>query len=106
MKEKIMTHYIAELFEQEPAQYGLRGDRAFWNYLKTYFADKETSYEKEQMVADIYRLFQEISGVELTVEARPFVENFVSGGMSSGQLSGEFWVNVAVPLLLERYSYL
>lgn len=99
-----MAHYISKLFQQEPEQYGLRGDRAFWNYLKTYFTEKEASYGKEQMVADIYRLFQEISGEELTIEARPFVESLALGGMSSGQLSGEFWVNVAVPLLLERYE--
>lgn len=99
-----MIHYISELLEQEPAQYGLRGDRAFWNYLKTYFADKEVSYGKEQMVEDIYRLFQELSGESLTIEARPLVESLAQGGMSSGRLSGEFWVNVGIPLLLERYA--
>jgi len=34
----------------------------------------------------------------------PYVQEFAHGGMSSGFLSGEFWLNKAIPLLQDRFD--
>lgn len=38
--------------------------------------------------------------------AHLFLSQYAHGGMSSGQISGEFWVERALPLLLERLKRL
>ena len=45
-------------------------------------------------------------GEELTPESMPFVSEYASGGMSCGKLSGEFWLEKAIPLIKKRNSEL
>ena len=45
----------------------------------------------------------EVTGEQLSVECKPFVKEYDNGGMSSGVLSGRFWVENGIPLLVERY---
>ena len=97
---------LAVLFEERPEQYGTRGDYYFWEYLQEYFNLNNEMITKDEFVTIIKQQFEEISGETLTINARPYVERFSHGGMSSGILCGEFWLNRAIPLLLERFSYL
>lgn len=98
-----MTRYLSEIFKERPEQYGLRGDPLFWDYLEEYFSKVEFPYSERQLTDDIYRLFVQVSKEQLHTEARPYVEEFAHGGMSSGYLSGEFWINKGIPLLVSRY---
>ena len=95
--------YLSELFEEEPRQYGLRGDDHFWKYLKEYFSTVRFPYSEDWMTDDIYRLFLKVTGQQLSAECKPFVKEYDNGGMSSGVLSGKFWVEKGIPLLVERY---
>lgn len=95
--------YLSELFEEEPRQYGLRGDDHLWKYLKEYFSTIRFPYSEEWMTDDIYRLFLEVTGEQLSADCKPFVKEYDNGGMSSGVLSGRFWVEKGIPLLVERY---
>lgn len=101
-----MPRYLSELFEECPRQYGLRGDEHFWKYLEGYFSTIEFPHSEDWLTDDIYRKFKEVSGVQLTVDAQPYVEEFAHGGMSSGVLSGEFWITRAIPLIVGRYRNL
>ena len=98
-----MAKYLSELFIEKPWQFGLSGDPLFWDYLEEYFSKVEFPYSETWFTDDIYRLFLEVSGEQLQVNAKPFVKDFAHGGMSSGHLSGEFWINRGIPLLVERY---
>ena len=98
-----MTRYLSELFKERPAQFGLRGDEYFWNYLEIYFRDKEFPYSETKLVEDIYQLFFDVCGEPLTKDANPYVEQFAHGGMSSGKLCGEFWIDQGIPLIVRRY---
>ena len=98
-----MQIYLSEIFKVPPSKYGFRGDPHFWKYLEGYFSKVAFPYSEKELIDDIYRLFYEVSGVQLTVDARVYVEQFAHGGMSSGQLSGEFWVNSGIPMIVGRY---
>lgn len=98
-----MTRYLSEIFKEQPAQFGLRGDEYFWNYLETYFSDKEFPYSETKLVEDIYQLFFNVTGEQLTKDANPYVEQFAHGGMSSGRLNGTFWIEQGIPLIIQRY---
>lgn len=98
-----MTRYISEIFEEKPERYGFRGDPYFWDYLREHFQTQEFTYSVTEFTDEIYRLFLEVTGEELTVETNPCVERFAHGGMSSGKLNGDFWINTGIPLLAHRY---
>jgi len=98
-----MARYLSDLFIVRPETFGARGDPHFWEYLERYFSKVEFPYTEDWLINDIYRLFVDVSGKQLTKEATPYVKEFAHGGMSSGVLCGEFWVMRAIPLLVERY---
>lgn len=100
MKQKNLSF----LFAERPERYGLRGDYYFWEYLEEYFALHPEFIEKEDIAGVIKEQFREKSGAELTEEERVFVAEFSKGGMSSGYLSGDFWLNTAIPLLCDRFD--
>lgn len=102
-KEDTMARYLSELFMERPETFGARGDPFFWEHLEGYFSNVEFPYTEDWLTDDIYRLFVNVSGEQLTQKATPYVEEFAHGGMSSGVLCGEFWVMRAIPLLVERY---
>ena len=92
--------YLSELFSIQPPNWGLRGDPWLWQDMKQAFAATPFPHSSSELVADIHRIFQEKTGTELTNSARPYVEAYAKGGMSSGMVSGKWWLNIAVPILV------
>ncbi|MGJ8655805.1 MAG: hypothetical protein ACSHX6_05080 [Akkermansiaceae bacterium] len=93
---------VAEIFEEEPIQWGLRGDPYLWGELKERCKHTEmpdTSDELQTLIQDEYAL---ATGYPITHLDVFNVERFSHGGMSSGAISPEFWIQKAIPLLLER----
>lgn len=98
-----MTHFVSEIFF-EPKHWGLRGDPFLWKYLKNYYVSIEIPYSIESLKEDIMQIFKNFTG-EFPVRGKIyFVEEFtkIHVGMSTGMLSGTFWVNEAIPMLSER----
>lgn len=98
-----MIRYLSVLFKERPSQFGLRGDECFWNYLETSFEYIEFPYSETKLVEDIYQLFFNVTGEQLNKDVNPYVEQFAHGGMSSGKLCGEFWIEQGIPLIVQRY---
>ncbi len=97
---------LSVLFLERPQKYGYRGDYYFWEYLEQYFKKHPELSKKEDIIETIKQQFKQLSNVDLTADAMPCVQEFAHGGMSSGFLSGDFWLNKAIPLLLERFDKL
>ena len=95
-----MARYLDELFSIQPPNWGLRGDPFLWEEMKQDFAGVPFPYSSQELVHDITRIFKEKTGEPLTNEARPFVNRYDHGGPSSGRVSGKFWLNTAIPLLI------
>lgn len=95
---------VAELFQQKPGQWGLRGDPYLWQEMAEHFATiplPKSAAQLEQMLAELFELF---TGQPLTTETFIQVERFPRSGMSGGLVSPQFWRETAVPLLLNRFS--
>ncbi len=92
---------LARIFCEYPRQWGLRGDSFFWNYLR-YFAEDLDIITPDELEKWIKEEFKKITGEELTERCQPHVEKFEYGGMSSGMLSGEWWIRTGIPLLKKR----
>ncbi|MBQ9141470.1 MAG: hypothetical protein IJX63_06705 [Lachnospiraceae bacterium] len=98
-----MARYLSDLFIERPETFGARGDPYFWEYLERYFSKVEFPYSETWLTDDICRLYVQVTGEQLRVDSAPYVEEFAHGGMSSGVLCGEFWINRAIPLLVGKY---
>lgn len=97
-----MDRYLSEIFDEAPHSWGLRGDPYFWNDLKQHFADTKLPYSANAFVEEINSFFEQTTGDKLTKECQLYVEKYSHRGMSSGLVSGSFWIEQAIPLLLKR----
>lgn len=43
-----MARYLSELFLERPTQFGLRGDKYFWDYLEMFFSKIEFPYSEKK----------------------------------------------------------
>ena len=98
-----MKYFVSEIFS-EPERWGLRGDPFLWEYLKNYYINFEIPYSVESLKKDIMQIFKNFTGEFPKTEKIYFVEEFAKThvGMSTGKLSGTFWINEAIPMLSER----
>lgn len=93
--------YVSEIFKGMN-QWGLRGDPLFWEYMASYFAEIAAPYPTDRLEKDIHRLFEELTQETLHSDKIYFVSRFADEhkGMSTGHLSGRFWVERGIPFLL------
>ena len=89
---------LSAVFEEKPKRWGLRGDPFFWDYLRNKADDMEviSPYELEEWIKKEYL---QLTGKEITRNSIEYVELFAHGGMSSGNISGEWWIETGIPLL-------
>lgn len=96
---------VADLFDPEPEQWGLRGDPYLWREMKEAFAGTQLPESANDFRAEIEREFQRLVGVPLSDEHEMhYVERYAHGGMSSGQVCFDFWKNRALSILSSRYA--
>lgn len=93
---------LSVIFDPEPEAWGFRGDPYFWRYLRKRVSRVELPVSPEKLESFIRSEHLRLSGKELRINSIGIVKEFEHGGMTSGGLSGEFWVKYAIPLLKER----
>jgi hypothetical protein len=99
---------VADLFEPEPATWGLRGDPYVWRSLRAMLARQVLPTSEGDLVEIVRSSFRWLTGSDLQDRStdRIYREELARGGMSSGQVDLEVWRNVLVPLLVERWRLL
>ena len=95
---------LANLFEDEPRQWGLRGDPHLWREMKATLGSHDYPNTDEQLTALLEQTYQSLTGMPLSHQEPFFIERFSHGGMSSGYVSPHFWAQIAIPLLRARYQ--
>ena len=90
------------IFEPEPARWGFRGDPWFWRHLKKRFGGIDLPLDPQRLEGLIRKEHERLSGEILREGSMARVRQFEHGGMTSGGISGTFWVDVGIPLLRER----
>ena len=98
---------LATIFEEKPESWGFRGDPYFWDHLKALAEDLAilTPDELEKWIKEEYF---SLSGKALTDEYGDFavIAQFAHGGMSSGGVDNEWWMEKGIPLLKSRLTAL
>jgi hypothetical protein len=95
---------VADLFDPEPGQWGLRGDPYVWQALRDHLGESYLPPSLGEVEAMLYTAFDRLVAVDLATETSTSVyrEQFAHGGMSSGQVHLETWRAVLLPLLIDR----
>ncbi|MBQ8198996.1 MAG: hypothetical protein IJZ76_06185 [Lachnospiraceae bacterium] len=99
---KATSIFVSAIFEEEPKQWGLRGDPYLWEDLKKEFSTVPITISLEDFVKEFKEVFEKYTGNPLTSDCHIFLSEYANSGMSSGQICGEFWMDKALPLLVER----
>ena len=98
---------LSIIFQEKPRQGGFRGDPYFWDHLKERAEEMEI-VSPEELEAWIKEEYLSVSGKELTDEYMDFavVKEFAHGGMSSGGVDNQWWMEKGIPLLKSRLTEL
>jgi hypothetical protein len=95
---------IGDLFDEEPQQWGLRGDPYLWREMRQYFKRSPLPSSEEILVDRISEAFYMLTGHQYSETRQFYVEKYARGGMSSGDISPEFWQESAIRILIDRYK--
>jgi len=96
---------IADLFDPEPEQWGLRGDPYLWREMKASFTKAPLPQSGADFRDILLREFHELAGVPLSeIAEMHYVERYAHGGMSSGHISSDFWTKRALAMLGLRFA--
>jgi len=95
---------VAEIFREQPKHWDFRGDPFLWADLEQVFKEVKLPCNKEDFLKKLYLSIEEITGERLEAGEDIDVEMFDKGGLSSGKISYGFWVNIAIPILVDRLN--
>lgn len=98
---------VADLFDPAPAAWGLRGDLFLWLEMRQVLCHVAIPENLTNLGGIIKAAFQALTGSLLkNNDDTVFVSSLDRGGMSSGGVSGEFWVDQFIPLIENRAEWL
>ena len=98
---------LSRIFEEKPKSWGFRGDPYFWDYLKEK-AENMDMISPRELEKWIKKEYLSLSGKPLTNQYMDFavIEQFAHGGMSSGGVDNQWWMQTGIPLLKKRLKAL
>jgi hypothetical protein len=94
---------LAQIFENEPPHWGLRGDPYLWREMKNVLGSRAYPNTENELAFLLEQTYEQITGKSVREQDPIFVERYAHGGMSSGQVDPRFWIEMGFPLLLARY---
>ncbi|WP_242994421.1 hypothetical protein [Butyrivibrio fibrisolvens] len=97
-----MTKDLSLIFENKPQQWGMRGDPYLWKEMQDAFQGESLDINPRDLAGKICEFYEQAVGKPLTYYTNEYVERYAHGGMSSGYVSGEFWICSGIPLLLDN----
>lgn len=95
---------VSEIFEEEPVQWGLRGDPVLWRELAERLKDIDMPESPDVLKEIIEREYEICTGHSISYDKSFGIERFKTHGMSSSGVSPEFWVTRGIPLLVSRHA--
>ena len=94
---------LSQIFQDEPSRWGLRGDPYLWNEMKTVLEDLAYPDTEEDFNTLLEQTYEKLTGRSSKESHSVFVERYSHGGMSSGHVSPQFWIEVGFPMLRARF---
>jgi len=95
---------VGDLFHERLKQWGLRGDSYLWDELLETLADVVLPSSREEIESILDAAFKSATGKSLAFVDEIEIRRFAHGGMSSGGISGQFWREKGIPMVLNRFE--
>lgn len=95
--------FVLKYFDPAPIQWGLRGDPHLWEDMKTQIANTPIPNSTAEFEQILHRLVQKLVGEPPQKGKNIYIKKYATGGMSSGMVSSDFWLERAFPLLIQRF---
>jgi hypothetical protein len=97
---------LGELFAPRPLRWGLRGDPHLWEDMRLRFADDAFPTDEGSLLRAVRSAFEELTGVRLEANTGhvPVPAYRRGSGISDGVVDGNWWHNVGLALLLDRWN--
>lgn len=99
-----MSNSAGSLFEPEPEQMGLRGDRELWRVLSEELKTIPSPSSRTELVRLVARVFEGHTGTKLERGCPVQIATKAVTGTSRGQVDPIWWIEKGVPLLCERLA--
>ncbi|RZK27434.1 MAG: hypothetical protein EOO61_23475, partial [Hymenobacter sp.] len=93
---------LQRIFHPKPDQWSLRGDPYFWQELEYVFVSLQLPSSPTEIDTLLQCLYLNLVGEVPAIGRQPFVARYQGGGMSSGHLDTNFWLERGFPLLKSR----
>jgi hypothetical protein len=90
-------------FQNQPGQWGLRGDPHLWSELEARFASLPPPATADALDQLLHQFYREATGEPPKKGATPFVARYKTGGMSSGMVSADFWLERGFPQIIQNF---
>lgn len=100
--QPVRVEYLSDLFAERPFTWWLRGDEYLWEDMKRDFESVPMPETPKAIISLVKTAFKRHTGRPLSYRWRIYIEAYAHGGMSSGQVSAEYWREKVIPLLCAR----
>jgi hypothetical protein len=94
---------LAQIFQNEPSRWGLRGDPYLWQEMETVLGALVYPATEEDLGVLLEQTYAQLTGRSIKEPGSIFIERYSHGGMSSGRVDAKFWLETGFPLLRARY---
>jgi hypothetical protein len=95
---------MADLFEVEPSQWGLRGDPYLWRDMRAHLVNMVLPSSEAELEDRIKAAYEALTGRRFD-DSEPFcIAMHAHGGMSSGMVSPAFWQGPGMRLLKDHHE--
>ena len=98
---------LSPIFQNEPSRWGLRGDPYLWKEMKKRLENRTYPDTEEEFLDLLEKTYEQLTGRSIKDQPSMFsvlIERYEHGGMSSGHVSPQFWIETGIPLLRARYN--
>ena len=95
---------ISVIFENEPKQWGLRGDPLLWRDMAMSLSNQHMPKSSADLEKLLVATIEKLTGKPINFKEIVILEKYESTGMSSGGISFKFWREKGIPLLVSRHA--
>ena len=95
---------ISTIFENEPIQWGLRGDPLLWRDMAKSLSKQSMPKSSSDLEKLLVATIEKLTGKPISFNEILILDKYRSNGMSSGGISFKFWREKGIPLLVSRHA--
>lgn len=97
-----MEKDLSLIFEKKPGAWEARGNPYLWDELQGLCIGESLDTDAYGIASMVSEVFEKKTGKPLTFDAEEYVESLAYGGMSSGIVTGAFWISIGIPFLIDN----